>query len=86
MAKKPAKPRTSAANSPTSQKPTKAQRPRPSPAAAVHTSKYAVGDHVSHPIFGEGKVTTIDGEKLTIQFLNNVVKQIIEGYVTHRKL
>jgi DNA helicase-2/ATP-dependent DNA helicase PcrA len=85
MAKKPAKPRTSPLKSSTPRKTTKAETPPPTPAATVHTSKYTIGDHVSHPIFGEGTVTGIDGEKLTIQFADNVVKQIIEGYVSRRK-
>ncbi|HEY7549423.1 MAG TPA: hypothetical protein VH913_07885 [Hyphomicrobiaceae bacterium] len=48
-------------------------------------SGYAVGDQISHPIFGEGTVTAIDQNKLTIEFPGNVTKQIIDGYVKHRR-
>jgi hypothetical protein len=47
-------------------------------------SGFKVGDHVSHPKFGNGVVKAIDADKLTIQFTRNVVKQIIDYYVKHR--
>jgi hypothetical protein len=36
-------------------------------------------------MFGEGTVTAIHGQKLTIKFAHNTVKQIIEGYVKQCK-
>jgi hypothetical protein len=85
MAKKPAKPRTSPSKSAVPRKTTKAATPPAIPAAAVHASKYAIGDHVSHPMFGHGTVTGIDGNTLTIQFADSGVKEIIEGYISRRK-
>jgi hypothetical protein len=57
----------------------------PTPPAAAYVSGYAVGDQISHPIFGDGTVTAIDQNKLTIEFPGNVTKQIIDGYVKHRR-
>jgi len=47
-------------------------------------SGYAVGDRISHQQFGDGVVTGIDGEKLTIQFGDRRVKQILDYYVKRR--
>jgi hypothetical protein len=33
---------------------------------SVAASKYVVGDNVAHPQFGDGTVTDVEGEKLTI--------------------
>jgi len=46
---------------------------------------YAVGDHVSHPIFGDGIIRAIDENNLTIEFPESVTKQIIDSYVKHRR-
>jgi len=60
--------------------------PNTAPAATVAPpTNYTVGDQVSHPMFGGGTVTAIDADKLTIEFADQVVKQIIDGYVKHRK-
>ena len=40
-----------------------------------------VGDAVSHPQFGEGIVTEINLDKLTINFADGRVKQIVDYYV-----
>ena len=53
-------------------------------AAVAYASKYTVGDHITHPMFGHGTVTAIDERKLTIEFPESVTKQIIDAYVTHR--
>jgi len=72
-------------------KPTKARAPRASalksapPPAPAYASKYALGDHISHPMFGDGTVTAIDANKLTIDFPESVTKQIIDGYVMRRR-
>jgi hypothetical protein len=50
----------------------------------IVVSKYAVGDEVSHPMFGHGAVTGIDANKLTIDFPENVTKQIVDDYVKLR--
>ena len=54
--------------------------------APAYTSKYTVGDQISHPMFGEGTVTAINVDKLTIEFPDNVSKQIVDDYVKHRHL
>ena len=55
------------------------------PPSAPSASKYAVGLQVSHPMFGDGTVTAIDADKLTIKFARGVVKEIVDYYVKPRK-
>jgi ATP-dependent DNA helicase UvrD/PcrA len=55
-------------------------------APSVVTSKYAVGDDVAHPQFGDGTIMDIDGEKLTINFADGRTKQILDYYVKRRRL
>jgi hypothetical protein len=86
-AKKPAKacqPRASALKSTASRKTTKPTTPVNGFAAVAYASKYTVGDHIAHPMFGHGTVTEIDERKLTIEFPESVTKQIIDAYVTRR--
>jgi hypothetical protein len=52
-------------------------------ARVAYVSDYAVGDHISHAMFGDGTVMAIDENKLTIEFLDDI-KQIIDSYVAHR--
>jgi DNA helicase-2/ATP-dependent DNA helicase PcrA len=52
--------------------------------AAPVVSDYAIGDDVIHPQFGDGAVTAIEGEKLTIKFADGRVKQILDYYVKRR--
>ena len=54
-------------------KSTKARAPRasaqkPTAPPAAYASKYAVGDQISHAMFGDGTVMAIDANKLTIEF------------------
>jgi len=56
------------------------------PLAPAYVSDYAVGDHISHAMFGDGTVTAIDANKLTIDFPQSITKQIIDGYVKRRQL
>ncbi len=56
-----------------------------SPQNAAPTSEFEIGGKVAHAKFGNGVVKTIDGEKLTIQFSANVIKQIVDYYVKHRR-
>ena len=51
----------------------------------VLTSRYSTRDAVSHPQFGYGVVTAIDGNKLTIKFADGRVKQIVDYYVKPRR-
>jgi DNA helicase-2/ATP-dependent DNA helicase PcrA len=63
----------------------KAETSRTEVAATVaQPSKYTVGDLISHSMFGDGVVTAIDANKLTIEFSNNIIKQIIDDYVKPR--
>jgi hypothetical protein len=73
-------------------KPTKARASRASalksaaPVAPAYASKYTVGDQISHPMFGDGTVTAIHTNKLTIEFPDSVIKQIVDDFVTRRQL
>jgi PcrA/UvrD tudor domain len=64
-------------------------KPKPHPAAVTapipYVSPFAIGDHISHPQFGEGTVTEIDDAKLTIDFASRGTKQIIDYYVKRSK-
>ena len=82
-AKKPTKSRALPASSP--RKTAKPKTPA-TPLAPAHVSDYAVGDHISHAMFGDGTVTAIDANKLTIDFPDSVTKQIVDDYVKLRHL
>lgn len=56
----------------------------PAASATAYVSDYTIGDQVSHPMFGNGTVTRIDENKLTIEFSESLTKQIIDGYVKRR--
>jgi hypothetical protein len=63
-------------------------KPKAQPAAIApipYVSPFAIGNHISHPQFGEGTVTEIDDAKLTIDFASRGTKQIIDYYVKHSK-
>ena len=66
-AKAPAKPRAK-----------KAEVAPPPP--VVHVSAYSVGNKVTHPTFGDGKVVSIDRDQLTIKFAS-AEKVILESFV-----
>ena len=76
-ARKPTNPRASRAS---------ALKSTTTPTAIAYASKYTVGDHISHPMFGDGTVTAIHANKLTIEFPDSVTKQIVDGYVSPRQL
>ena len=86
-AKKPVKARAKSASAPAA--PAKQATSEPSGAApsspAPSVSKHAVGDQIFHPMFGDGTVNALDGDKLTIKFAGNVTKQILADYVKLRK-
>ena len=48
-------------------------------------SIFEIGDPVSHPQFGDGSVTAIDGGTLTIAFVDHQVRQILDYYVKRHK-
>ena len=41
---------------------------REATASSNEEGKFAIGDKVTHPMFGKGTVTAIDTDKLTIKF------------------
>ena len=53
--------------------------------APVKLTALAVGDRVSHPKFGNGTITAIEGSKLSIAFDTHGKKQIIDSYVKRLK-
>ncbi len=56
-----------------------------SQAAPAKLTAFAVGDRVSHPQFGSGTITAIEGQKLSIAFDKRGDKQIIDSYVKRLK-
>ena len=87
MAKKPAKvgrQRASPLKSAAPRKEAETNTTHPADTVA-NPSRYAIGDRVSHPMFGDGRVDTVEGNTLTIAFADGVVKQIIDGYVKHQR-
>jgi DNA helicase-2/ATP-dependent DNA helicase PcrA len=53
------------------------------PAAQANSNKkWNYGDRVSHSKFGQGTVTTVQGETLTIRFDQAGLKSIMAAYVT----
>jgi DNA helicase-2/ATP-dependent DNA helicase PcrA len=45
------------------------------------TSAYAVGDRVFHIKFGNGNVTLVDGNKLTIAFDKAGERRVVDSFV-----
>jgi DNA helicase-2/ATP-dependent DNA helicase PcrA len=45
------------------------------------TSSFAVGERVFHQKFGNGNVTTVDGNKLTIKFDHAGEKRVVDSFV-----
>jgi DNA helicase-2/ATP-dependent DNA helicase PcrA len=64
--------------------PTKSAKLERSPPDRAVARRYAIGDHVSHAMFGSGAVRDIDGNKLTIEFSERGTKQILVDYVKLR--
>jgi hypothetical protein len=56
-----------------------------SPPPAVPASAFSIGDRVHHPMFGEGKIEEIEGDKLTIAFEGRITKVIREDFVTRKR-
>lgn len=59
--------------------------PAPPPVPEPVVSAFTVGEAVSHKTFGAGKVTEIDGERLTIEFPKIGTKMIIDSFVQTAK-
>lgn len=71
--KKPRKPR--------SVHPSAAAKPLP---VAPTGHGYMIGSKVSHPMFGDGVVTDVDADTLTIKFKGNRMKLIVAAFVRPR--
>lgn len=54
--------------------------PAPPPEPIPYVSAYEVGNKVSHPMFGDGKVTAIDDEQLSIAFSGGD-KVVLDSFV-----
>jgi DNA helicase II / ATP-dependent DNA helicase PcrA len=80
--KPPAKTRPKRAK--TAAGPTSKTAPSESKEPISEKSGIAIGDLVSHPQFGDGTVTAIEKDKLTINFEDGRVKQIVDYYVKRR--
>jgi hypothetical protein len=81
-AAKPAGPKATAkpAKAGAKKAPSKKKVPAAPPPPVVHVSAYTVGNRVSHPVFGEGKVTAIDRDQLSIKFADSD-KVVLESFV-----
>ena len=83
-AAKAAKPAAAKAGAKPAAKTAKAPRakkvPAPPPEPIPYVSAYEVGNKVSHPMFGDGKVTAIDDEQLSIAFSGGD-KVVLDSFV-----
>ena len=52
--------------------------------AAPVMSAFSIGDAVSHSMFGDGDVTDVQGDKLTIAFHKFGIKHVLDGFVKRR--
>jgi DNA helicase-2/ATP-dependent DNA helicase PcrA len=48
------------------------------------TTSFTLDEEVTHPKFGDGTITDIESNKLTIKFSDGRVKQILDYYVKRR--
>jgi DNA helicase-2/ATP-dependent DNA helicase PcrA len=51
---------------------------------AASTAGYAVGERVFHQKFGYGRITEIDGNKLTIHFEKAGRKKVVDSFVARQ--
>jgi len=53
-------------------------------------SEFAVHDMVQHKLYGNGKITNIEGigdnSKITIQFRGNIIKKFIKKYANLKNI
>jgi DNA helicase-2/ATP-dependent DNA helicase PcrA len=84
-AKKTAKPAAKSGAAPKAAAAKKTKTKAAEVAPAVKVAKYGAGDKVSHPMFGDGTVASVDGDKLTIDFAGGVTKQIVDYFVKAHK-
>ncbi len=50
------------------------------PVPVVYVSAFSVGNRVTHPVFGDGKVTAIVRDQLSIQFASSA-KVVLDSFV-----
>ena len=88
-AKKPAKAHSKRASALKAVAPAKVATSEPTEVAlsspAPSMNECAVGAQIFHSMFGDGTVTALDGDKLTIKFAGNITKQIRADFVKPRK-
>ena len=69
-------------------KPSSKKKAEPATAAEAPVATaghgYVMGSRVSHPLFRDGVVTAVDGDKLLIKFKDGRVKLIIATFVKPR--
>ena len=63
----------------------KPQKGKPTSALFSKQSSFVIGDFSPHRQFGDGTVTAIDGGTITITFVDQQVRQILDYYVKRRK-
>ena len=44
-------------------------------------SKFAIGERVFHQKFGYGRVTSVDGQKLTVDFDHSGPKKVVDSFL-----
>ena len=76
---------TSSKKTPPASKPVKAVKAKKStvvvpPPPPVHVSAYSIGNKVTHPTFGDGQVTAIERDQLSIKFATSE-KVVLESFV-----
>ncbi|MEO1795328.1 MAG: ATP-dependent DNA helicase, partial [Pseudomonadota bacterium] len=50
-------------------------------ASTAPSAGFSVGDRVAHTKFGEGAITEVDGNKLTVAFDSGAVKRVVDTFV-----
>ena len=76
---------TSSKKTPPASKPVKVVKAKKStvivpPPPPVHVSAYKIGNRVTHPTFGDGQVTAIVRDQLSIKFATSE-KVVLESFV-----
>ena len=61
-----------------------AQKAATTSAPLVVTTSFTLDEEVTHPKFGDGTITDLESNKLTIKFSDGRVKQILDYYVKRR--
>ncbi len=49
---------------------------------SVEPARFAVGDRVFHQKFGNGNVSAVEGNKLTVDFDRAGQKKVLDGFVS----